>query len=42
MNAQVGTNFGGPAFLCSLYILASFSYSFIADEKQPLCLHPLF
>jgi hypothetical protein len=29
--AQVGPDFGGPALLCSLSFLASFSYSFIAS-----------
>jgi hypothetical protein len=31
--AQVGSNFGGPALLCSLSFLALFSYSFIAIAK---------
>jgi hypothetical protein len=39
--AQVGPAFGGPALLCSLSFLASFSYSFIAVVKQPLGLQPL-
>jgi hypothetical protein len=40
--AQVGPPFGGSALLCSLSFLASFSYSFIAAEEQPLGLQPLF
>jgi hypothetical protein len=40
--AQVGSTFGGPALLCSISFLTSFSYSFIVVVKQPLGLQLLF
>jgi hypothetical protein len=40
--SQVGLTFGGPSFLCSIYFLTSFYYSFIVAGKQPLGIKPLF